>query len=277
MSLFAWHKILLTHPDDWAPHRLTGDEIKGTAEFSDLRHTRLGLQWETLKHPPKDLGTFLHQTLRAEIGDLAADEATAFNANTLLYEDNDPPKRDVAVTYAPEMKRVIKLIAPINPPASAATSTRRDSTLRTLLPNLSVHTTGDIPWSVFDLSLTTPPDWQLQNHRLNVGDHQLTFRIGRHDFATLRLIAPASLALERIPLAGWLRTSARVHSKHYRIPPTQPDITSLTAPRRRRFFWKRSLPSTIMLHIKHLTERDRLLITTLTDSHHLDYLVNQFT
>ena len=125
-------------------------------------------------------------------------------------------------------------------------------------------------WSIFDLACATPPGFRLSAHRLNAGDLSLTFARDR-DWITLRQIAVARLALERMPLNRWLADQQAAVAKHYAPSGNLDEISleidgrdlagfSRAADRLKRFFFVYWLAPRILTCDLHDKDRDRLLL-----------------
>jgi hypothetical protein len=267
-SLFAWHGWRLWLPRSWNPVKLEGDYTKGLALFADMDRARLGLRWDTPRQKKFDPDAWTKRAVRNEVGQLAADEAIALPSRftfhiSRLYLDPDPPGRDVFVAHSTLSNRVIEIIHH----AHKRTRTLEESILPTLADTAPDAPT---PWSIFDLTCTSPANYRLKSHRLNAGDLALTFA-RKHDWLTVRQIALAALALSRKPLDKWLADQLRTIEKHY-APGGNLAATTLSASarelsgftssstRRTRFAWMGWLPRHITTFALHDLARDRIVI-----------------
>jgi hypothetical protein len=283
-SVVAWHGWTFVVPDDWSPVKLEGDAAAGYALLADLERPRLGVRWAT---PPKkraaaDAEKLVRQAMRREVGQLAAEEAKPFTppggasawSHGVLYLEADPPGRDVWIAASAASGRVVEIVHHAH---------RRSRALPDdLLPTLADGGGGDGPveWSVFGLSVRLPRAMTLLTQRLHAGDLALSFagtgKAHRRDRLTVRQVAAAGLALSRRPLDRWL--AAQEDGKHFRVPSGKPEAVTVTASdgrelvgfartarRRRRFFWKRSVPPQVVTYALHDAARDRLVIVQGTD------------
>ena len=266
----AWQGWAIELPARWNPVKLEGTFEQGYALFADLHRPRLGIRWSRDRRITKDPKRWVAQTMRDEVGQLASAEAQPFPAagaasdQSLLYLEPEPPGRDVWIGYSRVSDRLFQVIHHAR---------RRERILPDhLLPTMADQSNQPLRrWAVLDLSCQVPAFLKLEKPLLFAGDLGLRFA-GPKSELIVRQIAPASLALTRMPLESWLRRQQRDRKKHYR-PSKKPiertiqtddgrELTGIEAPlpRRRRFFWHvRRLP---MLHTitVHDAARDRLVI-----------------
>jgi hypothetical protein len=268
----AWQGWRLTMPRRWDAVKLEGDHSAGYALFADSVRPRLGIRWQTPRQGGRsgrrgfDPAAAVKAALRAEVGQLAADEGTPVPkawADALLYVEPDPPGRDVFSGFSPVSGRLVQI---------AYHAHRREHLLAShLLPTLAdLPVDRACPWSVFDLSLVVPGDFALQAHRLNAGDLGLTFADRRQQL-TVRQIAVASLALGRMNLDGWITDQQKTTGRYYRPSGVHSDLPLsvqgrtlqarvATLHRRRRYFMAPHAPPVVFTIAAHDDRRDRLLI-----------------
>ena len=253
-------------PRRWDPVKLEGDAAAGHALFADALRPKLGLRWQTPRRrlDPDDA---VHRTMTAEVGRLAAAEATDVDAGdgwvcSQLYVDPAPPGRDVWVGYSDATDRLLTI---------AYHGRRRDRALAgVILPTL-----GEWPpdaaaaWAVFDLSLTVPADFALVGKRLNAGDLSLSFADRRGAAVSVRQIAVAELALRRRSLDGWIAEQQKAFARVYRPTGRAVDVAgsgrSAGLERRRRFALAVWHPRERFMLALHDRSRDRLVILDGTD------------
>jgi hypothetical protein len=266
----AWQGWRLSMPRRWDAVKLEGDHSAGYALFADSVRPRLGIRWQTPRRPRGrrgfDSAAAVKAALRAEVGQLAADEAGPVRsawADSLLYVEPDPPGRDVFSAFSPVSGRLVQI---------AYHAHRREHLLAShLLPTLAdLPVDRACPWSVFDLSLVVPGDFALRSHRLNAGDLGLSFAERRQQF-TVRQIAVASLALRRMNLDGWIADQQRATGRYYKPAGVHSDLSLpvqgrmlearvATVHRRRRYFLATHVPPVAFTVAAHDAERDRLVI-----------------
>lgn len=266
----AWQGWAIDLPARWNPVKLEGTFEQGYALFADLHRPRLGIRWSRDRRISKDPQRWSVQSMRDEVGQLATEEAepqpaadSAFEG-TLLYLEPDPPGRDVWVAYSRRSDRALQLIHHAR---------RRERILPDLLlPTLADESDQPVrKWAVLDLSCEVPASLRLDKPLLFAGDLGLRF-VGSKSELIVRQIAPASLALKRMPLENWLRKQQRDRKKHYR-PSRHPtewsfrtddgrELAGIEAPlpRRRRFFWNLRLQPMLRTMAMHDPERDRIVI-----------------
>jgi hypothetical protein len=133
------------------------------------------------------------------------------------------------------------------------------------------------------LSCVVPSELKLETHRLHAGDLSLSFAKRSRANAirqavSVRQIAVASLALQRMPLDGWIGDQQRGLKKHYRPAEVTVDASLALgdggpeAParmrkllRRTRFAWQWWLPASYVTYAWHDAGRDRLVIVQATE------------
>jgi hypothetical protein len=247
--------------------------------IADLHRPRLGMRW--LKAAKKfDADKWAQKALRQEVGQLAAAEARSFQLPegswkaSSLYNDPDPPGRDVWVAYNPISSRCIELVHHAH---------RRENILAgNVLPSLRDLAPADpMAWSVFDLSCVAPAGMKLTSHRLNAGDLSLTFERGR-SLVGVRQIALAEIALKRKSLEGWLADEESRRAKHYRASGGVKEIELgnlsgkvRTLRRRRRFMLVRWLVPELLTAVFHDPDRDRLVLVQASDESLLREVASQ--
>jgi hypothetical protein len=276
----AWQGWQIDLPRRWDPVKLEGDYAAGYALFADTLRPRLGLRWSTPRKRRRkfDVAGVVARAMKEEVGQLAAGEAKAFEMSgrsgawegSTLYIEPQPPGRDVWIAYSKTSGRLLQL---------AYHAHRREH----ILAGMVLPTIEDFPadratpWSVFDLGCVIPADMSLVGQRLNAGDLGLTFA-DRWNRVTVRQIAVAQLALQRMPLDGWITEQQRTMSGHYRAVGVSSDVTvgvglgrevtgrRARMARRRRFLpmrWR--LPREYVTFALHDDARDRLVILHGTD------------
>jgi hypothetical protein len=243
---FGWHGWTMQLPSRWNPVKIEGDDRQGSVLFADLHRPRLGMRWKSAGKK-FDAETWAKRALRDEVGQLAADEARQTNGGW-LYNDPEPPGRDVFVMHTRESNRVLQLVYHAH---------RRERILEeSILPTLR---DGQSEWAVFDLRCQLSVRMKLISHRLNAGDLLLTFKRGG-EVLNIRQIALAHIALQRMPTEKWL---LQMVSNHYAFD-------GEVFRRRRRFVWMARIPPVLFSRVIHDTQRDRLALITASSREILD-------
>jgi hypothetical protein len=262
-ATFAWQGWQLALPGGaWNPLKLEGDYDSGYVLIADLNRPQLGIRWRKMAAKRFD-GM---KALRGEVGTLAAAKGKPFQTSgdrwsdgAVLFLESEPPGRDVWVAYSRVSGRAIEIVHPIR---------RRDRVLEdSILPALTDTRPDEARrWAIFDLSCIVPGGYELATHRLNAGDLSLTFACKRHKL-TVRQIALAKIALDRLPIEKWLAQQERTIAKLYRPDGSaqEASIDHLTGTRRvsrrrRRFAWMRSLAPQMITYALHDAPRDRLVL-----------------
>ncbi len=267
----CWQGWQIELPRRWDPVKLEGDHSQGYALFADALRPRLGLRWQTPKKKA-DPAKAVRHALRTEVGQLAADEATAVAMpgwlSPLLYTEPQPPGRDVFSGFSDTSGRLLQV---------AYHAHRREHILAgSVLPTLrDLPTDRATPWSIFDLSCVVPGGMRLTSQRLNAGDLGLTFADWHHQI-TVRQIAVATLALQRQTLDGWITDQQKTQKRYHRPSNVFSDTTVAVAgrdqparssevKRRRRYFLMRNQPKSFSTIAIHDQTRDRVVILQGTD------------
>ena len=257
-------------PDRWGPVRIEGDADAGYLLMADLHRPRLGVRWKSAGGRRFKADVAVLATLREEVGQLAAEEASAAKMKagdwqaSVLYEDNEPPGRDVWVAYSATSGRVAEVVYHAH---------HRDHMLsQRLLPTLADTAPGkEWEWSVFDLSCRTPAGMVLAQHRLNAGDLSLSFTHKDGRAVTLRQLAMAKLALQRRPMQRWIAEQAAWRGNQFKLDSlpvedqAEPRLVRQQVVRRRRYGWAWWLAKGYTVLARHDQERDRLVIVDATD------------
>jgi hypothetical protein len=270
----CWQGWQIDLPRRWDPVKLEGDYAAGYALFADALRPRLGVRWSTPARRKFDAVVATKSALKQEVGQLAAEESKSFDmpakswdAST-LYIEPAPPGRDVWVGYSRTSSRLLQV---------AYHAHRREHILAGMVLPTIVDLPNDraMPWAVFDLSCVIPAEMKLTGQRLNAGDLGLTFADKRHE-VSVRQIAVAKLALQRLSLDEWIADQQRTTSRYHRAAGATSDVNVLVGGRnisgrrarmrrRRRFFLMWSRPAEYVTYALHDTQRDRIVIVHGTD------------
>ena len=265
-QLLAWQGWHLTVRAEWNPVKIDGDYDSGSVLLADLHSARLGLRWKTAAKRG-DPQAWANRSLRDEVGKLAADEAKDLAlpnggdwSVSRLYQDPNPPGRDVWVGHSRRSNRVLQIVY--------HAAQRGTAFSRGVLPTLA-DTSPDAPhcWAVFDLSLTTPPGTRVQWYRFNAGDLSMGLTSkGTKPITVVRQIGPAGLALARQPLSTWLtHLPASTRRLYQTVRATEATTLNhlpglqATLRRKRRLWWAWPVPRRQTILAFHDEERDRLI------------------
>lgn len=294
--IIAWQGWQLLVPIRWSPVKLSGNADDGQLLMADLHRGRVGLRWQKIKQGKRfDAGKWVEKMMVREVGKLANAEARplkledpAWSANR-LYVDPKPPGRDVWIGFSARSGRSLELVYHAR---------HRDTVLgNSLVPGLAdvtclkdelgrekdqpagndkaqvlaYESSGQCPWSIFDLSLMVPGSMKLADQSMLAGDLKLSF-VGPRQRLLVRQVAPASEAIKRQKLEQWLGQILRGQKKLYRrsgkVQPIAIEIgdgrllegCQVIMVRRRRFFWKWNEPAVLDGWALVDTDRDRLLV-----------------
>jgi hypothetical protein len=252
-------------PARWDPVKLEGDADKGMILLADLHRPRLGVRWLKLGKKA-DIGKSARKSLLAEVGQLAAAEATETAppgdnwSEGRLYIEPDPPGRDVWVGYSKATGRMFEVVHHAK---------HRDRLMvEAVLPNFMDGVAGE--WSIFDLACKLPAGAKLDRQMLNVGDLRLDFLLNRQPIV-VRQIAVATVALNRQPLERWLEVHQAARKRYHRAAEEATEIEwtvngqvmkglRRNLRRRRRYFFAWNVPKQIVGVILRDESRDKLLV-----------------
>lgn len=257
-------------PDRWGPVRVEGDADSGYLLMADLHRPRMGMRWKSAGGKRFRADEAVAAAIRQEVGQLAAQEARPPGMDAgkwqapLLYEDNEPPGRDIWVAYSLVSSRIVELVYHMR---------HRDRMLaQRLIPTLVDSARSEVwEWSIFDLSCRTIAGMVLAKHRLNAGDLSLSFTHKDGRAVTVRQLAMAGLALQRRPMERWMAEQAAWRGNQFKLGsvPTagdgEPELIRQRVIRRRRYAWAWWLAKGYVVLARHDEQRDRLVIVDATD------------
>lgn len=211
----CWQGWRLEVPNRWNPIKLEGTFEQGYMLLADLVRPRLAVRWSNARKATKDPERWAANAMVAEVGRLAADEAQPYAMPgkgwrcSTLYIEPEPPGRDVWVGFSDTSGRAVEVIHHAH---------RRERVMpEIVLPTLVDE--ADRPerrWSVLDLSCMTPAWMTLEKPLLYAGDLGLRFIGPQRQTLIIRQVAPADVALKRMPLQHWLRKQQLEEKKNYR-------------------------------------------------------------
>lgn len=258
--IVAWQGWRIEVPDRWSPVKIEGDADAGYLLMADLHRPRLGIRWRKQSGKRFDAEKVAKRTMREEVGELEAEKALAHEMENwqaaLLYQDPDPPGRDVLVGYSPASSRLFQVVYHAHH--------RERIFEEKLLPTIAdASPKGEMDWSVFELSCRTPAGLQLIKQRMNAGDLCLSFEGPRRQVATVRQIAPAKLALSRRPIEKWVAEQASWRGRQFKLASDVREMAGARGQkvvRRRRFSWMFWIAKGYVVLAKHDEERNRLVI-----------------
>jgi hypothetical protein len=265
----CWQGLSCRVPADWNVVKIEGDRRAGLLLLADLDSAKLGIRWATAKSKAP-AAEVVRQALRQEVGQLALEDAKELSpANSsfafqMLYEDPDPPGRDVWIGLSDESHRLVQV---------SYQCKRRDLVLR----NEIVDEMEDQPidaaqkWSALDLSCVVPAGFELKSHSLSAGDLRLNFIATGRRMLNVRQVGPATLALARQSIEKWLLSHIADSNRQYRSSASfELAIDSLNGvamklTRRRRALLYRSLPAELFACCVEDRSRNRLVLITSGD------------
>lgn len=266
--IVAWQGWRIEVPDRWGPVKVEGDADEGHLLMADMVRPRLGVRWKKESSKRFKPEAAVLRAMAKETGESGSDRFAVRTPekgqwqSPLLYEDREPPGRDVWVGYSQESSRLFQVVYHAH---------HRDAVLtQKVLPTL-LDSAADTPreWSIFELSCKTPAPLVLAKHRLNAGDLSLWFTGPRGQAATVRQIAVAKLALQRRPLVRWIAEQAAWRGRYFKTAgePVEAgnDLFRQQIVRRRRFVWMLWMARGYAVVALHDKMHDRLVVVDATD------------
>jgi hypothetical protein len=205
----AWAGLRLPVPEVYRPARTEGDYVKGLIVLSDDQRARLVIAWATVTRKKFDPQEFCRTKLLSLFGKSSKIQESHVvkvkNASfTTLVSAASPEDKVIrTVGYCPTTRRVIDILYHTG-------TAREDLIFNTVfLPGLCDQPIdSDYRWSILGSSMTIPAGFKYLESRLNLGDQTLRFVTGKSEgnspLLLIRQVYPASLALNRQPLADWL-------------------------------------------------------------------------
>ena len=274
--ILAWQGWKIEIPGRWSPVKIEGDGSTGSLLLADMHRPRLGIRWKEEQGRRFDAAAVVAKTMISEVGALAAAEARPVDKDSsdwesqILFEDREPPGRDVWVGYSHKSRRLFEVVYHAH---------HRDRLFRErLLPTL-VDYPDKREWSVFNLSCRITANMSLVRHRLNAGDLGLMFEGTQRQAVTVRQIAVAKLALLRQPMGKWIAEQASWRGNKFKldqIPDNEanaPRLLRRKIVRRRQFAFMWWLARGYVILACHDEVRDRLILVDATDESLADEVI----
>lgn len=267
--LVAWQGWKIEVPDRWGPVKLEGDADNGYLLMADMHRPRLGIRWKRETSRRFDPTKAAKLALVNELGQLAAAESQEAPVpagewkSPLLYQEPEPPGRDVWIGYSTTSSRLFEVVYHAH---------RRERMLQDrILPTLVDGDTATMrDWSIFELSCRLPAGMRLVKQRLNAGDLGLEFADDKGSAVNVRQIAVAKLALSRRPLERWIANQMAWRGKQFRPAgkvrqvSSDPCIMVQRWIRQWRFWFMFRLARGYIAVAKHDQQRDRIVIVDAT-------------
>ncbi len=221
---FCWYGIRMQIPAEWNPGKLVGDRKSGNVRLDDQTIPRVELEWKAAggderislivdryvegleKEAKKN-----NQKMEVDRSATCPGLSLAEMRNTVYFTWRSQFIVHTLACYSPASDRLLFVRA----------MAREGEDLSELLPKLlnglvDSGRNDRQAWSLFDLSATSPPGYELENYSLKSGHIQLKFQKGRDIFQVDRL-SLAKILLRDTSLATWYRDFYRKDLRHIHV------------------------------------------------------------
>ncbi|MEK6797237.1 MAG: hypothetical protein AABZ39_20850 [Spirochaetota bacterium] len=257
----AWAGWKMTIPSSCFPLAITGAHEAGAMMVGTTSLAVMQIKWRIASVPDDSTAWALRRVKRILKHPVVQDAPARFDS--VLASDNADINAASRLVWVGAM-RTERLLVEIVMNVSAGKSAVK-SFMSITVPSIAGSDDGAVrEWSIFDAFFAAPKDARLVSRRLYAGDIMLSLADTRGRKLLLRQVYPATLALERQPLAAWLSDNA--------VKRTMRRVSSLKdSPRGEHSVIRmgdHALPPPLSLFgrrytaaaVTHDTARDRLLI-----------------
>lgn len=227
-NYLAWHGLTIPMQDGWHPLKIEGNHQKGSIAVGDMTGPVFKLQW---LRPPKgyDGKMWVDKRRKSVAGNQESAnpprpesfEFVSWIKNLAIREESD---KTVWWGCSKKSEVLVEVLL-----TNLREAEINQWFIENALPNLKVIPKDrDWPWKIYSVRCTVPSGYNLNKRRLAAGDIALEFERGKKDRLVVRQVYPASLALERRSLSGWLEDRVFTEQRRLRHDSEQKhDNTSL--------------------------------------------------
>ena len=216
-NMLAWHGLTIPMQDDWHPLKIEGEHQKGSISVGDMIGPIFKLQW---LRPPKgyDGRMWVDKRRKSVAGEHQSHNPPCPESfEHVSWVKNLAIRQEAEKTVWWGCSKKSEVLVEV-----LLTNLREREVnewfLEHALPQLKVIPEGkEWPWKIYSVRCTIPAGYRLHQTRMAAGDIAFEFNRGKSDKLLVRQVYPASLALERRSMIGWLKD--RVFTEHRRLRP----------------------------------------------------------
>lgn len=208
-SWLAWARWKMKIPAHWRPLRVENRDSKARFTIGDSTQATVQIKWWNPPSKGFDVSRWLDRRLRSMGRRVTvADHAPAserFDRTLWLPEARTRKGAVSSIWYGYASRARLVLEVVVN---GGASPEAQELAQTLVLPSLDVSP-ADAPtrWAVYDTRFESPPGYELQDSRLNLGAITLHLRKGKQRLMLCQ-VYPATAALAKKPMAEWLDISA---------------------------------------------------------------------
>ncbi len=221
----AWCGWQMRIPLDWRPLRVSGNRLKGMMTVGDSTQAHMQIKWLQAK----SRGFVFAEWVSRRVATLQRKDKTETELCRLAGTDEPcrivqslpirETSRRCAYAYSREASQVIEVVSftPFQTrhscsPKRSQTSVSESSS-ETLPIQGGAHPLFSLEfsdlhsptrWAVFDVSFITPTGYDIETHRINLGDMAFRFAHRGGQRLVLRQVYPSETALARREMSKWL-------------------------------------------------------------------------
>jgi len=213
-TLLAWAGWQVQMPADWYPLKLMGSADKGWIMVGDAMCAMFSIHWEKPRGGHvSDGDAWVHKRLTRQ--GLVANDAppAAEHFTSCAWAHNVQTEQDKQTTFWYAYSKPADLVLGFKVNGVLPEETL-EQLIDHVLPSIRVSAQdSETTWALHDLSLVSPPGFELAQKHLFTGDVAIELKKGLRETLLLRQVYPGSLALERRPHERWI---ARYPFKEHR-------------------------------------------------------------
>lgn len=239
LAPLAWAGWQLHIPSDWRPLKIYGTPEKGWMMVGDAYCACFSIHWQQSNGSVSDGKQWATDRLK-RLGlfpDSSPPSAERFSACAWARDVQSEEEKKTTHWFGYSESADLLLGLKVN---GALPEEHRDSMKHDVLPSLQTSPADDETiWTLYGLSLVSPPNFKLVERHLYMGDVALRFQKNRQESLMLRQVYPGGLALGRRNFERWLASYPFTEHRRMRASSVtmsswqHPDFEDLVGLRRR--------------------------------------------